>query len=55
MQYALHTGQAELAGYAQASRMGAMTASIAHEGQSAISGYRGQRQCRITLDGAHTS
>ena len=31
MQYALHTGQAELAGYAQASRMGAMTASIAHE------------------------
>jgi C4-dicarboxylate-specific signal transduction histidine kinase len=31
MQYALQTGQAELAGYAQASRMGAMTASIAHE------------------------
>jgi len=31
MQYAPQTGQAELAGYAQASRMGAMTASIAHE------------------------
>jgi len=31
MQYALQTGQAELAAYAQASRMGAMTASIAHE------------------------
>ena len=31
MQYALQTGEAELAGYAQASRMGAMTASIAHE------------------------
>jgi signal transduction histidine kinase len=31
MQYALQTGQAELAGYAQASRMGEMTASIAHE------------------------
>jgi hypothetical protein len=31
MQDALQTGQAELAGYAQANRMGAMTASIAHE------------------------
>ena len=31
MQHALQTGQTELAGYAQASRMGAMTASIAHE------------------------
>ena len=31
MQYALQTGQAELAGYAQASRMGTMAASIAHE------------------------
>jgi signal transduction histidine kinase len=31
MQHASQTGQAELAGYAQASRMGAMTASIAHE------------------------
>jgi len=31
MQYAPQTGQAELSGYTQASRMGAMTASIAHE------------------------
>jgi C4-dicarboxylate-specific signal transduction histidine kinase len=31
MQYAPQTGQAELLGYTQASRMGAMTASIAHE------------------------
>jgi len=31
MPYALQTGQAELAGHSQASRMGAMTASIAHE------------------------
>jgi C4-dicarboxylate-specific signal transduction histidine kinase len=31
MQDALQTGQAELACYAQANRMGAMTASIAHE------------------------
>jgi C4-dicarboxylate-specific signal transduction histidine kinase len=31
MQYALQTGEAELAGYAQASRMGTMAASIAHE------------------------
>ena len=31
MPYTLQTGQAEPAGHSQASRMGAMTASIAHE------------------------